>query len=465
MKLMFTSNSSNRNKANLTKTIKGKSKLIILSLLLLMLLQQSSQSESNSYRSDSDAYLNCFNRIIDPDHKLTDTEKTTLCSMMNYDHHKVFLVFRIIDDLPNTSQRKIDRYYDEENEDYLENLCSSINDYNFNKYCNKLVGVTIYYEARKIRLSVRNSLNNIIPNKYRIDVINGMIVRLQKDHIFRAFKRANDMIREEIERFEDGAPTYSSESSNDYGAIFFFFVFILILLFIIYNAVGNGNKKSYIHDHFNDLSKIINNDIKTKSPPITTTDKCLLCLESFNTLLPKKENEDPTKIKSVLLYSCGHYFHQQCIKLMIKTNGCDQFCMMCDEPTGMVKEIFSLNQVNNSELSQHVDEKNILNIINNYNNIYGEQTLKDYYYNYESSDIKIMKSLDLISWVHNKEYADYCFEQRRIERENNHRSNSSSNKSKNFSTSGGSYESNNSRKSSNSFDSSSGGFTTSGGNY
>eukprot|EP00340_Litonotus_pictus_P008260 CAMPEP_0170517176 /NCGR_PEP_ID=MMETSP0209-20121228/3231_1 /TAXON_ID=665100 ORGANISM="Litonotus pictus, Strain P1" /NCGR_SAMPLE_ID=MMETSP0209 /ASSEMBLY_ACC=CAM_ASM_000301 /LENGTH=193 /DNA_ID=CAMNT_0010802343 /DNA_START=1007 /DNA_END=1588 /DNA_ORIENTATION=- len=57
------------------------------------------------------------------------------------------------------------------------------------------------------------------------------------------------------------------------------------------------------------------------------------------------------------------------------------------------------------EFSQHVTEKEVVNVINNYDNIYGEGNLKKYYQSYEKSDVKIMKGYAVpIWWISDTNY-------------------------------------------------------------
>lgn len=248
------------------------------------------------------------------------------------------------------------------------------------------------------------------------------------------FKYRKDGIRSEM-YVKDKEKVYKSteSSSDDDLGIFSLLVVIFIIIVLIY-VCKSGNSASSVHDHFNKLNDLIKYDISKKTPAITSTGKCLLCMEFLNKPLASGSSAIPV----LVMFSCGHYYHEHCIDKMVHKNKADDHCLMCDEPTAVVNKFNNLSESNQGEFIHHITEKNVVNVLNSFNNIYGDSSLKSYYKSYESSDIKIMNNYTVpIWWLTHKEYIP------EVSTSNNYSSSSTTgyfgSSNNNYGTTGGDY--------------------------
>lgn len=425
--------------SNLTKKLQ-KIKLTLMIVLILEVIVFTNTSSSNAYSSNTSSVI-CGDRILDPNMKLTTKESTELCSLLNK-RNDVFMFIRLISDLDRVSERGKDEKYNIDNENYCNIICES------HGVCSNALGITVYYDARKVRVSARKSIEHIITPSFRVLMIDNMKPFLKKNDYFKAFEYPINMAIEEFKYRKDGVysekynsynknsnnkSNISSSSSDDDLGIFSLLVIIIIIIVLVY-LCKSSNSSNNVHNHFSKLNDMIKYDISKKTPAITSTSKCLLCMEFLNKPIEINSSTIPT----LVMFSCGHYYHQHCIEKMVHKNKADDHCLMCDEPTAVVNKFTNLSESNNGEFIQHVTEKNVVNVMDNFNNIYGDSSMKSYYKSYESSDIKVMNSYSFpIWWLTHKDY---------IPETNTHSSSSTnyfSSSTGNYGTTGGDYSDNN----------------------
>jgi len=178
-------------------------KLILFSLVLIM------QSKSGN-----SIYESCRNRIFDEERLLSSYEITSLCSFIEdfntkqaYGRHStnVDFLLRIVSDLPNYNERGYDSLYDKDNEDFTNFQTGRLNIREYNTIC-----LTVYYNARRIRLSVGKNLSSIVDERERERVIDSMKPYLKNKEYYKAFNFALKGIISSL----DSSLNYDSNNHN-----------------------------------------------------------------------------------------------------------------------------------------------------------------------------------------------------------------------------------------------------------
>ena len=380
-------------------------KLILFSLVLIM------QSKSGN-----SIYESCRNRIFDEERLLSSYEITSLCSFIEdfntkqaYGRHStnVDFLLRIVSDLPNYNERGYDSLYDNDNEDFTNFQTGRLNIREYNTIC-----LTVYYNARRIRLSVGKNLSSIVDERERERVIDSMKPYLKNKEYYKAFSFALMGITSSLgssfnnhhSNHHNSNRNHHSQSNHNYNnnhyssnnenesnkssSFIWIVVFIIIIFFVVF--LSSSNK---IHEHFKKLNDLIKTDIYKNTPPIGLTTKCLICMNELN-----RSDVQSITDKRIECFSCGHYYHKSCIESMSNSTDAKKYCMMCDEPTANIQTIECEENLKGIALKNVVTEKNVVNIINNFNKIYGEEELKKYYSSYETQDIKIINSYSTSVW-------------------------------------------------------------------
>lgn len=358
-------------------TIKIRLILLVVLILQAIILIKTSSSTTSSVR--------CDDRVIDPDSKLTSWEKNKLCSLLKSHKYKIFFI-RIVSDLEIVSDRSNNKKYDDDIDNYSKSICEK-----FNSKCSEILGVTVYYDARKVRVLARGGLASRIDDEFRNKMISNMTPYLKKSQYFNAFETSINM------------------ADYKYNIFDIFVLFILICLFLtpamfpMFFTIFRYIKSKKIHVHFsklNDMIGIINSKRK-KTPKYITTSNCLLCMDTLKNTV----DDESSSIDPVVMFSCGHYYHIECISNMKNKNKADEHCLMCDNRSRVVSYFTNLSESNNCEFIQQVSKKNIFNLIEEFVNIHHYLGL--YYMNYKDSDSKIMNSYPVpISWANEKYFSD-----------------------------------------------------------
>lgn len=317
--------------------------------------------------------------------------------------------------------------------------------------CDYTALITVYFKARKIRVSVGQNLSrNILSSSIRRTIINKMSVYLKDKNYYNAFEEALNIINYNSNLNIDN--TYSDNSDNkkiNYSDEFKIFL-VVFVLFIAAVIIFNNCESNKINKHYNKLTSFYKQNIKTKNPKVCSTNKCLICLNTLN--------------KNLTKFSCNHYFHSKCINNPVcKANKLDCYCLMCDEPTAINND----RTCDYSEYYHNITEKNVFNVLNNFDKIYSKDELKNYYINYnnESKSFRDYAYNDN-SWIYDSfyenEYIKHINNTRRYYSDKNINNNNTDNSS-NFKTSGGDYDNSSSNFNTNGGDYNDGG--TSGGDY
>lgn len=304
----------------------------------------------------------CRESIYDDDQKLSLYTVSQICNEIEKSSSPAKLAIRLVSNIPGyASQKAEDLKYDSDSDHFYNLKCSSDQSYSSG------VLITVYYLAKKIRITVGDQTNTWLNHSRRLEIISRMGSFLKNEDYESAFRTA-------IQEVASTNQTSSSFFSN------IVVIVAVILIFIVIIGACSSNHTQKVHNHFSQLDTLIKKEITTKSPPIASITDCTICMGKLSS--------------PIIKFSCSHYFHEACIKDKPKL---DYNCIMCDDPTSQVPTDFT-------EFSQLVNEKHILNVINNFDKIYDIDCLKSYYSSY-SSDIKVIKDYNNIdSWVCNTIY-------------------------------------------------------------
>ena len=388
--------------------------------------------------------LDCKNQIHDDTYLLSYSDKEQICNKI-LEEKRIFFIVRLTKNIPSWVNSNNEYEIDKENENFSDTIT-----YEEGIKSDFTLTISVYLNDRKIRVSAGKKIKNIVDISKTDKMIEVMKPYLRSKDYKETFlaaltiaineyrKKSTDNYNYEYIRYEkqeaqrrredyytrkNRENENSSSSSSEFGLFLFIFIifFIIIVVFIVVFT-----DKPQINTHFENLDTLIK-EIQRKNPPITTISTCVLCFESFDK-------------SDLICFSCGHAYHNLCINNMKNINKCNSCCMMCDEPTAVVYQKF---------VSQHVTEKNLINVINSFEHIHGESELKSFYKSKKNSSVKKIRSYDTnIYWLD-----DTRFIPNQNTVENNSTSNSSS-----YSTSRGTWSDDNN-------DSSSDNYETSGGSW
>lgn len=141
----------------------------ILILIALILILSTNQSLS----------FTCSDYINDHSNKISNANKSLLCEMIKANDKNYHVFLRTIDDINSFSKSNDD--YTNENNNFLNSKCNKDN------VCHKTISVTIYTNARKLRISLGNEANNYLNHERRELIINYMKSFLKDNNFFDAF--------------------------------------------------------------------------------------------------------------------------------------------------------------------------------------------------------------------------------------------------------------------------------------
>ncbi len=363
----------------------------------------------------------CEDNIFDKDNLISNNRRIELCSSIKEKEYSLYL--RLIPNIKayETSDYKAnDYYYNSESEDFFDKICK-------NK-CNNSVLITVYYKARKIRITTGSNQSSKVTHDIKDEIISTMGSYLVNNDFDNAFRVAVDKV---IKVNSSYFNSFTSSVTDDIFSLFdsAWIIFVIFFIIVILICIFSVPKDQEIHNHICFLNNLLST-IQTNSPRTSNIVKCTLCTKILN--------------ESVVYFSCGHIYHQSCLSTSVRIqNKIDSYCLMCDEPTGPITRDPFLNQI--------VNERNISNILNNFDKLYDKNDLRAYYNKNQPEVERTKIYCSRTCWIYDPFISSPIT------------SNTSSSKS----TSGGDYgsSSNNKSTSGGDYGSSSSKKSTSGGNY
>ena len=355
-----------------------------MSYLLLFIVIQYVISDGNFY---------CYRRIFEDSSNLTALEINELCSLISKDDRFIlrFPLKQFID--PSL--------YIRDNKEEFLTQCKSIN----SEFCNIGYAISLYNNDISTLSVYSKDYDDKIDN-----FINTIKSDLYKDN------STQDIIKFLIQSIIDINPSSSShtididnkthpDSNNknisNLNPLLLIIIILIPLCFIcivIYSiAMLNRSEILFppfvIHDHLTKLMQCYREIAKKKINSIQF-DKCTLC---FNKITPhfhkmtyemKEMNKEEPLMNSIeipiddmnIRFCCGHVYHNVCLH-----RSKIEKCLMCD-----VKRDNAMITVNNTNSTQKITKKNIINLIMNLALIYDNNDLSYYneIYRNEISKIK-----------------------------------------------------------------------------
>lgn len=367
--------------------------------------------------SFSQPSLDCENIILDRFNYLSSHEVSSLCSRIKSKSKSYDVYLRLIDDTPYQGVA-YDSYYDNDNNNFFNNSCFRMNK------CSISLAITVYFKARKIRITVGSEIDKVINTYSRLNIIEEMKTSLKSLNYYQAFDICLRSIERKIPSPTITYPSSSSSSSSSHSFWYYFFLLIIFCLFILaiyhcffhvkqeethnnnynYNSSYNISNltEDAIHLHMERLIDIVKFKIKTCSPPITQIEQCLICMDLLNPNYEKDELTGMTNSNIFLVkFECGHHFHSSCL-----ASKSINFCVMCVEITVPIPVVPSFRYYN------IVSEDNIFNVIRNFHLFYSKNSLQTYNKNY-NQDMVIVREVypsytpGMFIWIENNNYNGY----------------------------------------------------------
>ena len=372
----------------------------------------------------NDDYLFCDNQIYSYNF-LKESDIQKLCNELN--KNKIFSLFLTKIDNYNNNNFNYDENY------FSENCNLFFKTYNKNQ--NDGIGLCIYVlneESNiangKIRLITGKNLHNYLNDYVKKNILDNLSVGLRDkkyiDTIIRMIDYINMIVYDEKDH-NNNNHNHKEINNESHGFLFkFFFYFLLPIGIIIggyyyikkmnknnnnndnnnnnqneypllnnypnYNEIKNNNLINIddsniiykIRNHIFELENLIY-QIRKSNPPILSIDKCLLCFSPIifnnpqniemtnfnnNSTTNNNNNYNNNIDQNNIRFQCQHVYHNKCLRLHNLN-----ICFMCIGPDNTYK-----NVIPNNYNTQIIDERQIKNLIINFNAIYNVELLKEY---------------------------------------------------------------------------------------
>ena len=159
------------------------SKLIFWILFFSLFIPISNQSER-----DNKKYYFCNGNLFDSNYKLSVTDISLLCNKLSQDTRFFITIQK---NIPYFSGKADDNLYTRDTEEFFLQKCKSIN----SSVCNHGFMISIYTEARKIRITAGNISKNILTVQTRENIISNIKQYLAYDRFYEAIAKAIDLIQ------------------------------------------------------------------------------------------------------------------------------------------------------------------------------------------------------------------------------------------------------------------------------
>ena len=398
-------------------------RILFIFLIIILLFDIIINNNINFF---NDNYLFCDNQIYSYN-ILKQSDINKLCQELN--KNKIFSIF--LTKIENYNNFNYDENY------FSENCNIFFKTYNKNQ--NNGIGLCIYIlneESNtangKIRLITGKDLHDYLTDYIKKNILNNLSVGLRDkkyfDTLIRMIDYINMIVYDEKEHNNNNHNNHEINDNNNenHGFLFKFFFYFLLPLGIIagvyyyyiknmnknnnnnnnnnqndfpllnnypnYNEINNNNLIAKNIDDSNIIYKIRNHifelenliyQIRKSNPPILSIDKCLLCfspiiinnsqnieMTNFNNIITNNNNfNNNNNIEPInIRFQCQHIYHTKCLKLHNLN-----ICFMCIGPDNAYK-----NVIPNNYNTQIIDERQIKNLIINFNAIYNVELLKEY---------------------------------------------------------------------------------------
>lgn len=275
-----------------------KSYLLQIYLLFFIFLIHfqflSAQNYSSNPRDDKKHYF-CNGYLFDSDYRLSVADITMICNRLATDNR---FFISIQKNIPFFSGKADDNLYTRDTEELFFQKCRYLN----TQICNYGFIISIYTEARKIRISAGNISKNIVTVQMRENIIQNIKGFLSNDKFYDAILRAIDYIQSySNSNFNQGNnkpttivpahPTPKKESGWGFWSVLIFIICpILCICGAIYyfyqqkqeeeqriSIHKTGYNCQDVHSHLNKLESMLTS-IKYNSPPYLSIDVCLICM-------------------------------------------------------------------------------------------------------------------------------------------------------------------------------------------
>ena len=383
------------------KLILNKNLLCLSAVLFIML---------NSINSK----IICEGHIYDVNERLSETKLSEACNIAkNGLKNGQLIIFRYQKNV-EVKNNNIDSSCDKDNEEFRKAHCD--------KYCSDTIIISVFFEYKKIRITTGNNLTKKVDFQAKNKIIEALGKELKKGFPEDGFNAAAKLTSNYIANFISKPKTplphsttkkvvkvYKNDQSSSFLPILISIIFLAVICvcmyFIIskqqeaevkisreaYQPVSNSDEKNEsekIHNHVNSLLNYIKDDIKKNTPPVTSIDKCIVCVNELN---PNWKQEEANAIQhgfttvvttsacNIERFSCGHFYHKKCL-----TDKKLNECIMCTCNVNRV-EVFPSYKYYNT-----ISEENVQNAIKNLDKMYKKDELKLYAQNYKQ-DVVVIK--------------------------------------------------------------------------
>lgn len=337
------------------------------------------------------ASLYCNGLIDDSFNKMSSSSTNEICSKINGLQNRIMI--RLTDDVSHQGFN-YDSFYDLDSDKYFASKCP-LNGGN----CRISTLISVYFYAQKIRITVGSDIDRMIPQLSRLTIIDKMKTHLQKNQFEVAFNVAVNEIKSKLPAvsYHTNNKTENHDQSLSGWGVFFIILLTLGCLACCIWCLWVKQKdeerlleqpsEQSIHIHLERLLDIVKFKIKGLSPPITSIEQCVICMEFLNPYWERDTVSGATNSNIFLTrFNCGHYYHSACLN----RKGIYD-CLMCNEHQIQVPVEPSFRYYNT------VTDDNIFNVIKNFDKIYPKPLLSSYKTNYKK-DVVVIEEV----------YPSYC---------------------------------------------------------
>lgn len=278
----------------------------------------------------------CQSQIYDSYGKIdmTNPKFTTLCNLLLNKSNTLFI--RITDDVSHQGEH-YDVYFNQDNDQMFTRIC---------KYCSSSILLSVYFNPKKIRLTVGSEVDKRMNNSFKNSIMDVMKPHLKANDYNTAFILAINKINEKVPNSYVVEHVQETHSRGGFSGLSIFIMLMICICCI--GCIVCYIKKSQeeitdvqhvplvesqdeyqpilIHNHMEKLLNIVKFRIRPVSPPIIQIDECTLCCELLN---PNWEadyrNNNTNSYFLIRKFTCGHHYHSNCLtKFNVNS------CFMCE---------------------------------------------------------------------------------------------------------------------------------------
>jgi hypothetical protein len=387
---------------------------ILFLLVCFSLLIKNCQSYSVK---DEKKYYFCKDKIFASYLKISSDDINTICDKLWNDPRILVSIQKDI--TIGNAREDLDNYYTRDSEEFFLKRCINFKD----ALCDNGFMISIYTDARKIRLTAGRLSKNTITQEQRGKIINSVKSQLSQEMYAVAIIKIIDLINSqsyyqpyqqttsyrppsEVIVVPSPRPREHSSGPGFFVILIFVICPCLCLCYALYYCYSKSQQSNYysqtytaesVHEHLCKLEKLLK-DIKRNDFPHIAVDTCLLCMQqiftntqfemnnynpghhhhhshnqntnypNFNTTYNDMQTGLlPPSDPNVYRLGCGHMYHTNCF-----TSRNLSSCLMCvGNPQSSVR-------VPNTSNLQVVNEDNVKTLIQNLRYIYDRETLESY---------------------------------------------------------------------------------------